>query len=558
LGLDGAVLDLDGTITPALDLNLTLRNFKPALLQPFMPALDADGMATITARLGGRLDAPTGSIHVAASGLRWRSGSARGLAAASLDARATLRGTSAALEARLAAGKNLDLRLSGTVPLQSAGQFDLHAGGALDLVLLDPLLTPAGRNVRGRVTLDLGLGGSFAAPNLSGSATLAKGAVHDFVQGVHITDLGGTIRAEGPVLRIAKLEGRAGSGRLTIAGTVAPLSPGMPVDLTIAAANARLIASDLLTATASGAIKLEGHATSQLQLAGQIKVQRADINLPESLPQQVAVLNVQRPGQQPQAPAPPLLVMTLGLDIEAPEQVFVRGRGVDAEFSGGLQIAGTSAAPQISGGFKLRRGTFSLAGHTLTFTRGTVTFDGSAPGGRLDPALDLAADATANGVTATLTVTGYADAPKIGLSSAPPLPQDEILSQLFFGQSVKQLSPLQLAEIAQALASLGGVGGPNPLSTLRNALGLDRLAVSGASGNTTGTTVEAGKYIASGVYVGAKQGVTGGTQGQVQIDLTKNLKLQTTLASGGGEPVTGATPDNDPGSSIGLTYQFEY
>ena len=558
LGLDGAVLDLDGSVTPALDLNLALRDFKPALLQPFMPALNADGMVNITARLGGKLAAPTGAIHVAATGLRWRNGAARGLAVANLDARATLRGTNAAIDARLEAGKSLDLRLSGTAPLQDAGQFDLHAGGALDLVLLDPLLTPAGRNARGKVTLDLALAGSFAAPNLSGSVTLAKVAVHDFVQGVHITDIGGTILAQGDVLHITKLEGRSGSGRLTIAGTVAPLKPGMPVDLTITAQNARLIASDLLTATASGAIKLEGEARNQLQLAGQIKVQRADINLPESLPQQVAVLNVQRPGQTPPAASPPLVVITLGLEIEAPEQVFVRGRGVDAEFSGGLQVAGTSAAPQISGGFKLRRGTFSLAGHTLTFTRGTVTFDGSAPDARLDPALNLAADTTANGVTATLTVTGYADQPKIGLSSTPSLPQDEILSQLFFGQSVKQLSPLQLAEIAQALASLGGVGGPNPLSTLRNALGLDRLAVSGASGNTTGATVEAGKYIASGVYVGAKQGVSGGTQGQVQIDLTKNLKLQTTLASGGGGPVTGATPDNDPGSSIGLTYQFEY
>src|SRR6185312_7307377 len=190
LGLDGAVLDLDGSVTPALDLNLALRDFKPALLQPFMPALNADGMVNITARLGGKLAAPTGAIHVAATGLRWRNGAARGLAVANLDARATLRGTNAAIDARLEAGKSLDLRLSGTAPLQDARQFDLHAAGALDLVLLDPLLTPAGRNARGKVTLDLALAGSFAAPNLSGSVTLAKVAVHDFVQGVHITDIG--------------------------------------------------------------------------------------------------------------------------------------------------------------------------------------------------------------------------------------------------------------------------------------------------------------------------------------------------------------------------------
>ena len=43
----------------------------------------------------------------------------------------------------------------------------------------------------------------------------------------------------------------------------------------------------------------------------------------------------------------------------------------------------------------------------------------------------------------------------------------------------------------------------------------------------------------------------------VQVDLTKNLKIQTTLATGGGT-VQGETPQNDPGSSVGLSYQFEY
>jgi translocation and assembly module TamB len=42
----------------------------------------------------------------------------------------------------------------------------------------------------------------------------------------------------------------------------------------------------------------------------------------------------------------------------------------------------------------------------------------------------------------------------------------------------------------------------------------------------------------------------------VQVDLTKSLKLQTTLGTGG--TVQGATPQNDPGSSVGITYQFEY
>ena len=59
------------------------------------------------------------------------------------------------------------------------------------------------------------------------------------------------------------------------------------------------------------------------------------------------------------------------------------------------------------------------------------------------------------------------------------------------------------------------------------------------------------------MYVEAKQSSTGSSQLQVNVDLTKHLKLQTRL--GNGTAITqGVTPENDPGSSIGLSYQFEY
>jgi translocation and assembly module TamB len=202
--------------------------------------------------------------------------------------------------------------------------------------------------------------------------------------------------------------------------------------------------------------------------------------------------------------------------------------------------------------------TFSLAGQTLNFTSGKVAFGGMGLAGQLDPSLDFVAQSTTSALTATLTVAGYADAPKLQLSSTPEMPQDEILGQLLFSKSTQQLSPFQLAAIAQAAASFGGVGGGDPLARVRGGLGLDRLSVNAASGsNSAGATVEAGKYVTNGVYVGAKQGTSGGSQAQVQIDLTKHFKVQTTLGTGG-TPATGITPENDPGSSIGLTYGFEY
>jgi translocation and assembly module TamB len=277
------------------------------------------------------------------------------------------------------------------------------------------------------------------------------------------------------------------------------------------------------------------------------------------LPADVAVLDVRRPGEK-RAPPPeePALVVGLNVEVDAPRAVFVRGRGLDAEMGGKIHIAGTAAAPQISGGFALRRGTFDLAGTSLKFVRGEVGFAGAGLQRRLDPSIDFAAETTAADVTAKLGVTGFASAPKIALSSTPELPQDEVLARLLFGVSVKQLTPLQVVQIARAVNTLrgGGGGGMNPLAKAQKRLGLDRLSVSGGD-EQSGPSVEAGRYVSERVNVGVRQSTTGTTQARVQVDLTRRLKIETTVGSGGGT-LQGTTPENSSGTSVGLLYQREY
>jgi translocation and assembly module TamB len=140
------------------------------------------------------------------------------------------------------------------------------------------------------------------------------------------------------------------------------------------------------------------------------------------------------------------------------------------------------------------------------------------------------------------------------------------MALLLFGQPAAQLSALQVAQVGYALATLSGVGsgGSNPLVKLQKSLGLDRLTVGANTVNTatggtenSGAAIAAGRYISKRVYIEGKQTTTGTSQVQVDVDLTKRLKLQTRLGNGTAT-VQGTTPENDPGSSIGLLYQFEY
>ncbi|HEY1795778.1 MAG TPA: translocation/assembly module TamB domain-containing protein [Stellaceae bacterium] len=557
LAVGGATVALAGRITPALALTVSAHNLTPATIEPLAPGLRAAGTLGFDGELRGTLAAPEGTLRLTGRGLKAMTASTGGLPAADIDATATLARGTARIDARLAAGSNVHLTLAGTAPLQPAQPLALRLNGNADLALLDPLLTPDGRAARGQATIDLSFGGTIAAPRASGTVRLANGDVQDFVQGIHVTDLTGLLRADGNTIRIDQLTGRAGSGTVSASGTLGILEPNMPVALTVTARQARLLASDLLNATTDADLTLRGDLAGTLSASGKIRVASANVNIPDGLPQGVAVLHVRRPGAKPRAAATPGPAVGLALTIDAPEQVFVRGHGIDAEMGGTLKVGGTAAAPTINGGFDLRHGTFSLLGQTLIFSSGKVSFGGSSLNGKLDPTLDFVAQTSASSIIATLTITGRADAPKLRLSSSPDLPQDEILGRMLFGQSTQQLSPFQIAEVAQAAASFSGIGGGDTIGNIRSKLGLDRLSVGSGSGSSSGATVEAGKYVANGVYVGAKQGTSGGSQAQVQVDLTKHLKVQTTLGTGG-TPATGITPENDPGSSLGLTYSFDY
>ncbi len=561
LALDQASIDIAGRVAPNLSLTAALRNVTPALARPFAPTLQAAGVLTADARLTGTTAAPQGVVHVQASGVRMLRGPGAALPAASVRATVELHGATAALDAQASAGSRLRLAASGTAPLHG-GALSLRATGHADLRLFDPILNAGGQQASGMLALDAAVGGSTTSPRIDGSLTLDNAELQDFVRGVHLTAISARLEAAGDTVRIQHFSAHAGRGTLSASGSIGVLAPGLPVDLHLVADHAQPLASDLLTATLDADLTLRGQARGDMQAAGRVFVRRADVNIPNALPPSVAVLHVRRPGDKPPPPAAgPPSVVRLAIVVDAPSGIFVRGHGLDSELGGKLTVGGTAGAPQIGGGFQMRRGTISVAGTTLTFTKGEVGFDGTGVNDKIDPSLDFVADSISANVTATLTVGGYADAPKITLSSVPDLPQDEVLAHLLFGTSVKDLSAVQLAEIGAALAELSGVGGGggDPLGAVRKGLGLDRLSVGGGSGASgTGASVEAGRYVARGVYVGAKQATSGGgTAAEVQVDLTRRLKLRAQLATGGGS-VQGSTPDNDQGSVVGLSYQFEY
>ncbi|HTQ71506.1 MAG TPA: translocation/assembly module TamB domain-containing protein [Acidocella sp.] len=566
--LKGQSADVNLTLGAGQDANITARGTAPLamtgpmnlalagrvnlpLLNPLLAKMGArlSGVVTTSMQLAGTPQAPLGQVTLNAQGLRDQAGPAAALPPATIAAKATLKGQSAQIDVALEAGPNVALTTRGTAPFSMTGPMDLALAGRLDLKLLDPILAVRGNLVRGVVTTNMRLSGTPGAPRANGTLKLADGTVQNIASGLNLTAINASMIAADRLVTLQSLDANAGKGTISGHGTINLASPGMQVDFALNANNATPIASDLLTETLNAALTLKGALKGQAALSGRIDLLKANINIPKSLPPSVANLPIHNASQPPSPPAsttPPAPPVKLALDVDARNQIFIRGDGLFAELGGHITIGGTADDPQPSGGFRLIRGNVSLAGKTLQFTSGQIAFNG----GGFIPALDLeATTTTTNNGTATLVIGGTAAKPQISLTSSPPLPSDEILAQLLFGQSSASLSPFQAASLAAALAQIAGVGGGfSPLDSVRNALGLDQLSVS--SSGSGAPSVQAGRYLAPGVYVGASQSTTGqGTQANVEINLYKGLKLQST---------TGTDSTGSNGSSVGLSYQFNY
>jgi translocation and assembly module TamB len=125
------------------------------------------------------------------------------------------------------------------------------------------------------------------------------------------------------------------------------------------------------------------------------------------------------------------------------------------------------------------------------------------------------------------------------------MPEEEILARLLFNRSVGTLSPLQAAQLVDAVAQLTGVGPSGGIfARIREATGLDDLDIRQSANG--GTTVGVAKRINDRIRVGVEAG-TDNAEGRVVIDLdiTQNLKAR----GEAGQDGTG---------KVGLTYEREY
>lgn len=305
---------------------------------------------------------------------------------------------------------------------------------------------------------------------------------------------------------------------------------------------ATLIRRDDVTATISGDLEFQGPLDGGT-LAADMTVNQGLLRLINTLGGGVTTLDVVEVGggpenlltdsdAEPEVAASPVAV-ELDVSVDIPNQFYVRGRGLESEWSGDIQISGSSDAPRIVGEIQVVRGQFDLLGNTFTFTDGEVSLTG---GQRIDPRLNIeATNESAGDITAIISVTGTANDPEIELTSIPSLPEDEVMARVLFGTALEDLGPveaLQAANAVRVLSGLGG-GGPDITEVVASTIGVDTIRFAGGD---TGPAVEVGKYLTEGVYVGVEQGVeSDSTSVNVEVQLTPRISLEGNTSTRGSD-----------------------
>ncbi|WP_442919101.1 translocation/assembly module TamB domain-containing protein [Methylobacterium sp. Leaf118] len=546
-------VSVQGRAGEALDLKIGIRALPLALARIASPSLALSGTLEGEADLRGSAARPEGRYALSVARLVTPETRKAGLPPIDARASGTLGAGAASLDGRVSAGRGAEVSVTGSIPVEPGGPLTLRARGTLDAALANSMLSTGGQRVAGRVALDAGVTGTVAAPRVEGSATLSGGSLTDPLNGIRLTDITGRVSGRGDTLVIERLTAATrNGGRLTVDGRVAvePAS-GFPGSLRITADRAELVSSPLMTAVTSLNLALSGPLARTPKIAGRVDVVSIDVAVPDRLPATVQPLpgirHVNTPPEvrarlaqrgerkaqlaaaasRKKAAAP--FDATLDVIVSAPNRIFVRGRGIDAELGGELRVTGSSRDPRANGDFEMRRGRLSLVGQRLDFTRGRVFFAGDLA----QPDLDFAAETKAGEVTARVAVTGPASQPVFALTSDPSLPQDEILSRILFKKAAGGLSPFQALQLAQAVAQLsGGAGGPDVFEAARKGLGLDSLDVStGASG---GPAVGASRYINDRISVGVKAGAKpADTAATINYDVTRRIKLNGEAGSDG-------------------------
>ncbi len=552
LAIDSGQLVVGGSVGDSLNIQVDLQSLPLKIANAFQPGLGATGSLSGRVNLQGSTKDPQISYKLNGAGIGSRQLANANIANMQLNLSGGFRNQTVNISSLNASNsQQIRLNASGSIPLQGAG-LNLKANGNIPLSVAQFALASRGSKITGNARFDIGLSGSLQAPRPRGLVTVENGTLIDPLSNLQLINIGLLAGLENNRITISRSNASLSSGgNVRVTGSVG-LSEQFPANFKIALNGARYSDGATFSSQFSGALRLTGPLLGDPTLSGNINLAKTEIAVPESFASSDDILEVDhvQPNQEvaktlarleratPKArPTSRPSVLKLDVTVNAPNQIFIRGRGLDAELGGSIRLNGPVNNVSPTGAFDLRRGRLLILGQRLDLTQGRVTLSGD-----LDPVLSLVAQTDAGDVVAYITVSGRASDIKVSFTSSPELPEDEVLAKIIFGRSIEELSPSQIIKLASIAAELTGGSSPGLVDTLRRGTGLDDLDI--VQDKQGDTAVKAGKYLSDNVYVGVQAGQNT-QEATINLDITNDVTARGTV-------------DSEGGSSLGIFLEKDY
>lgn len=407
----------------------------------------------------------------------------------------------------------------------------------MDLQPLSSFINADMHRISGQIDSTVKLSGTLKDPRFSGVIDLTSANYENTLLGTQVRKINCHINISNHQASISQCDANdSNSGRYNISGDAQlPTDDSNGnIDLSIKVDHVNIIRRPDIESQTTGEFRLKGDFDEALA-SGHMNIAPLDISTEASWGDSIPAIEIEKEVlDTPNAREPALKLPRILLDLtfSADQKAYVRGRGLDAELQGSINVRGDTKNPNYYGQFKTVRGHLEVFGKRFTLQEGQADVANNSVSFTVPSVYEK------DGTTIYAELYGTEEEIKIRLSSIPSMPEDEILAFIIFGKALQKITPFEAVRLAGAIQTLRG-GKPffDPVGSARDILGVDTIAISSES---DGLNVGVGKYINEKVYLEIERNPNPSQpwRGNVKIEVTPSVNLET--STGGSSGIEGA------------------
>jgi translocation and assembly module TamB len=307
-------------------------------------------------------------------------------------------------------------------------------------------------------------------PQLTGNINVQN--VNLAIDGVAngLSNMNGTLAFNEDRLDVKNLTASSGGGQLKIGGYLA-YQKGLFADLS-ATGDAVRVRLYGLSSTATANLRLQGTPQS-MQLSGNVLVTRFGVGPDVDFSAFSSGPSI--------PPSPDAATNKIHMDIHVKSAPQLDFQNSYAKLAGSvdLTVRGTVAIPSILGRIQITEGKATFAGTSYELTRGSITFSNPV---RIDPVIDLDAQARVETYDITIGLHGTMNSLHPTYRSQPPLTEADIFNLLALGRTqeeaqIYQQQQQQAGTDSTTNAVLGGALNATVLSRVNKLFGAGSVKI---------------------------------------------------------------------------------